>query len=69
MTQIAVQPGEAAAMLGMAESTFYKHVYPQVRSGAIQSFKVGRSRLILVESLRAWAARQAAYTSATEGKQ
>jgi hypothetical protein len=67
--QIAVDIEGAAQMLGMPTSTFYKHVYPAVRSGGIASFKVGRCRLILVESLRAWAARQAQYTSAAEAKQ
>lgn len=67
--QIAVSIEDAAKMLGMPRSTFYQFVYPVVRSGGIQSFKVGRSRLILVASLRAWAQRQAQYTSAAEGKQ
>lgn len=50
----AVSPKEAAKMLGIDRSTFYRQVMPHVYSGTIQSGKIGRIRRIDVKSLRAW---------------
>lgn len=53
-----VAPADAARILGVEKSTFYRHVYPAVMSGAIQSIKIGSCRRISVDSLLAWADRQ-----------
>ena len=57
--KIAVSPGEAASMLSISRSTFYREVMPLVRTGTIRSLRVGKSQRIFVDSLRAWADSQA----------
>jgi excisionase family DNA binding protein len=47
-------PTEAASLLGLSRRTFYRQVMPYVASGTIRSAKIGRVRLIELESLRAW---------------
>jgi excisionase family DNA binding protein len=47
-------PTEAASLLGLNRRTFYRQVMPYVSSGTIRSAKIGRVRLIELESLRAW---------------
>jgi excisionase family DNA binding protein len=47
-------PTEAASLLGLNRRTFYRQVMPYVASGTIRSTKIGRVRLIEVESLRTW---------------
>lgn len=61
--QWAVSPDEAAELLGLARRTFYRQVMPHVYSGTIRSGKIGRTRRIDVESLRAWWQQQIAYTN------
>lgn len=58
--QWAVSPTEAANLLGLNRRTFYRQVMPHVYSGSIESAKIGRTRRIDVESLRAWWKRQTA---------
>jgi excisionase family DNA binding protein len=62
MDPIAVSPAEAARMLGIDRSTFYRQIYPFVLEGKIQSLKIGRSRRILVASLKAWVETQTKVT-------
>lgn len=62
--RLAVSPAEAAELLGIDDSTFYRHWYPHVRSGAIASFKIGAARRILLSSLLAFIERQAAQQAA-----
>lgn len=50
----AVSPAEAANMLGIHRTTFYRQVMPYVWSGAIQSLKIGTRRCIILESLLMW---------------
>jgi hypothetical protein len=52
--RVAVSPAELAEILGVDESTFYRHWYPYVRSGAIASFKIGAARRIILSSLLAF---------------
>lgn len=59
----AVSPDEAADLLGLKRRTFYRQVMPFVYSGAIRSGKIGRTRRIDVQSLRAWWDKQMTYTS------
>lgn len=47
-------PTESAELLGLTRRTFYRQVMPYVASGTIRSTKIGRVRLIELESLRAW---------------
>lgn len=47
-------------MLRIDVSTFYRHIYPYVLSGAIQSITIGCSRRVLVASLMEWIERQTA---------
>jgi excisionase family DNA binding protein len=61
--QWAVTPQEAADLLGLNRRTFYRQVMPYVYSGVIQSGKIGRLRMIDVESLRAWWKQQLTYNS------
>lgn len=56
---LAVSPRQAAKLLGINPPLFYKEVMPHVYSGAILSCQIGRSRLILVDSLRSWLAQAA----------
>jgi excisionase family DNA binding protein len=53
--RIAVDVETAAEMLGISRGA----LYPLVMSGDVPSFKIGRRRLVLLESLREWAATQA----------
>jgi hypothetical protein len=46
----AVSPEEAADIAGITKSTFYRHHYPYVRSGRIQSYHVGSCLRIIVSS-------------------
>jgi len=52
--QYAVAPDEAAALVGIDRATFYRRTMPYVRSGAIQSLKIGACRRIVVSSLLAF---------------
>jgi excisionase family DNA binding protein len=47
-------PEDAATYAGVSRSTFYNEIYPLVLAGQIQSYKVGRRRVIIIESLRTW---------------
>lgn len=49
-----LSPTEAAKMIGIDRSTFYRRVMPYVWSGAIQSIKIGSRRCIFIDSLLAW---------------
>ena len=51
---IALPPAEAAAALGIGETTFREHVLPYVRV-----IRIGRMRLIPVTELERWADEQA----------
>jgi hypothetical protein len=55
----AVSPAEAAEIASVHPSTFYRHHYPFVRSGKIQSFKVGSRRCIVVSSYLAFLEQEA----------
>ncbi len=57
--KIAVSPSEAAALLSLDRSTFYRKIMPLVREGTIRSLRVGARQRIFVDSLRAWAESQA----------
>lgn len=57
--QAAVSPDEAAEILGISSSTFYRHIMPYVYSGAILSLTIGAARRIIVTSLLAWAEQEA----------
>ena len=52
---IAVSPTLAAQMLDISRVTFYRYVMPFVRTGRIQSLRIGKHRKILVQSLTEWA--------------
>jgi excisionase family DNA binding protein len=52
--RLAVKPEEAARMVGLSRTKFFEHL----AKGEIRSFKDGRSRLIPVESLKEWIAKQ-----------
>ena len=58
---LAVSPQEAARLLSIDVSTFYRRVYPYVLSGQIQSLRIGRARRILTASLLGWVEQQAQY--------
>lgn len=49
MTPLAVNPEEAAELLGISRSTFYSQVLPQLRV-----VNVGRRRLVPVRELERW---------------
>jgi hypothetical protein len=51
---IAVTSRQAARLIGIGHPLFYKEVMPHVYSGEILSCQFGPSRVILVDSLRAW---------------
>lgn len=53
--KIAVKPSEAAELLSMDRSTFYRRIMPHVRGGEIRSLRIGNSVRIFVDSLREWA--------------
>jgi len=42
----------AAAYAGVSRGTFYKEIYPLIRAGQIKSYKLGRRRVIIIESFR-----------------
>jgi hypothetical protein len=46
----AVSLEEAAEIAGITRSTFYRHHYPYVRSGRIQSYHVGSCLRLIVSS-------------------
>ena len=48
--RLAVSPAEAARLAGVGRTT----IYEAIRSGALRSLKIGKRRLILIVSLRAW---------------
>jgi len=52
--QAAVSPDEAAEILGISTSTFYRQIMPHVYSNTILSLKIGGARRIIVSSLLAW---------------
>jgi excisionase family DNA binding protein len=54
--RIALTPAETAQALGRSERT----VMSWIADGTIPSFKLGNSRLVPVDALRAWAATMAA---------
>jgi excisionase family DNA binding protein len=56
--KIAVKPSEAAELLSMDRSTFYRKVMPHVRAGRIRSMRIGKLLRIFVDSLLAWAQAQ-----------
>ena len=47
---IAVSPAEAARLAGIGRTT----IYAAITSGELSSLKLGKRRLIVVASLRAW---------------
>jgi excisionase family DNA binding protein len=51
---LAVSPAVAARLAGLGRTT----IYAALKTGDLKSLKVGARRLILVETLRAWLARQ-----------
>lgn len=53
--KIAVKKSEAAELLSMDRSTFYRKVMPAVRSGRIKSVWAAGLQRIRVDSLLAWA--------------
>lgn len=55
----AVSPEEAAEIAGVNRTTFYRHHYPYVRSGRIQSLKIGGCLRILVTSYLAFLEQEA----------
>lgn len=63
---VAVSPEAAAKMLGISRGTFYTHIYPHVRSGTIQSLKIGGLRRIVVASLLAWVERESSYNGGSQ---
>lgn len=54
-----LRPLEAAAVLGLASTTYYRHVHPHVVRGEILSVPIGTQRRILTTSLLAWFEQQA----------
>lgn len=58
--RIAVSPTEAATLLGIDRSSFYRRLMPYVITGKIKSLKIGASRRILTASLLAWIEDEAA---------
>jgi predicted DNA-binding transcriptional regulator AlpA len=52
--QAAVSPDEAAEILGISTTTFYRRIMPHVYSGTILSLTIGAARRIIVTSLLAW---------------
>ena len=48
--RLAVSPAEAARLAGIGKTT----IYEAIGSGALRSLKIGKRRLILIVSLRAW---------------
>jgi hypothetical protein len=53
-------PEDAATYAGVSRSTSYNEIYPLVLAGQIQSYKVGRRRVIIIESLKSFLLRRAA---------
>ena len=49
-----LRPKEAADILGIDLSTYYRRVHPYVLSGDIRSRKIGRARRVDYASLREW---------------
>ena len=47
---LAVAPAEAARLTGLGRTT----IYEAIGAGALKSVKIGKRRLITIESLRAW---------------
>jgi hypothetical protein len=43
---------EAAAFAGVSRGTFYKELYQLIRACQIKSYKIGRRRVIVIESFR-----------------
>lgn len=56
--KLAVKPSEAAELLSMDRSTFYRKVMPHVRAGRIKAMRIGALRRIFVADLLAWAQAQ-----------
>jgi hypothetical protein len=52
--QYAASPEEIAAVAGISRSAFYRHHYAYVRSGRIQSLRVGGCLRIIVASYLAF---------------
>ena len=48
--RLAVSPAEAARLAGVGRTT----IYEAIGSGTLRSLKIGKRRLILIVSLRAW---------------
>jgi Helix-turn-helix domain len=53
-------PAELAEILGIDRVTWYRHFYPAVRSGRIQSLKVGSALRVRLASFLAFAESQEA---------
>jgi excisionase family DNA binding protein len=47
---LAVSPAEAARLPGLGRTT----IYAALASGALNSLKIGKRRLITIEALRSW---------------
>lgn len=48
--RLAVRPAEAARLIGVSE----RHIYNALQSGGLRSHRFKRTRLILIDDLRAW---------------
>jgi hypothetical protein len=55
----AVSPLQAAALLGLSDTSYYRYVHPAVVQGEILSVTIGRQRRILTGSLLSWFEAQA----------
>src|SRR5437899_10456866 len=63
--QLAVSPADAARLAGVGRTT----IYEAIGSGALRSLKIGKRRLILIVSLRAWLeTAQEALDAAAQGR-
>ena len=63
--RLAVSPAEAARLAGVGRTT----IYEAIGSGALRSLKIGKRRLILIVSLRAWLeTAQQALDAAAQGR-
>ncbi len=56
MCDIAVRPAKASSISGVSRSV----IFAAIAAGELRSFRVGASRLIYVDELRAWLERHVA---------